>query len=282
MQIAGYSYTWGPITGPREFEHAEVIRWFRDQGLTSIELYDPWIKDKTVDEVKVIIDALAEAEVRVCVCDVECDVISRDPDARKIGTERFHQRLAVAKNLGAANVLILQGIPGPDSGLHADEIYEWLNTAIQETLPVVKELGLTLMLANLGFRGDIYGQSDWVAQTCKTFEPDLKTVYDVGNYVMAGDDPIRALDKVSPYIGHVHLKDWVILPQERVGASWIGCDNQWFQACRFGEGIVPLVDAVNRLKQLEYDGLVSPEYEGPDDPFEVMEQCIAYSRKLVA
>ena len=106
MEIAGYSYTWGPITGPREIDHLAVIRWFREQGIRSIELYDPWIKDK--DEVKVISDALAEAEMRPCICDVECHVVSRDPDARKAGTDKFHQRLAV----GIVTLIVL-GRKGP-------------------------------------------------------------------------------------------------------------------------------------------------------------------------
>ena len=93
-----YSYTWGSITGPREIDHRAVIQWFREQGIRSIELYDPWIKD--TDEIKVITDALAEAEMRPCICDVECHVVSRDPDLRKASAEKFHQRLAVARELG--------------------------------------------------------------------------------------------------------------------------------------------------------------------------------------
>ena len=280
MEIAGYSYTWGPITGPREIDHLAVIRWFREQGIRSIELYDPWIRDE--DEVKVITDALAEAEMRPCICDVECHVVSRDPDARKAGTEKFHQRLAVVHKLGVPVVLILPFLPDYDSDFRAGECQEWLNTAIEESLPVAKELGITPMVANLGFRGDIYGQADWVVETCKTFEPDVKTVYDVGNFVMAGEDPIEGLDKVFPYTIHVHLKDWVILPKEGPGKSFRGYDKQWFQACRFGEGIVPLPAAARRLKELNYEGLVSPEYEGPDDPYEVMGQAIGYSRNLLA
>ena len=188
----------------------------------------------------------------------------------------------MANGLGVAGVLILPFLPDYDTDFRAGECQEWLNTAIEESLPVAKELGITPMVANLGFRGDIYGQADWVVETCKTFEPDVKTVYDVGNFVMAGEDPIEALDKVFPYTVHVHLKDWVILPKEDPGASFRGHDKQWFQACCFGEGIVPLAAAVKRLKELNYEGLVSPEYEGPDDPYEVMGHAFAYSRNLLA
>ena len=179
-------------------------------------------------------------------------------------------------------MLILPFLPAWDTDFRVGECQEWFNTALAESLPVAKQLGITPMVANLGFRGDMYGQADWVVETCKAFAPDVKTVYDVGNFVMAGEDPIESLNKVFPYTVHVHLKDWVILPTEDPGASFQGHDEQWFQACRFGEGIVPLAATVRRLKELHYDGLVSPEYEGPDDPYEVMGQAFAYSRNLLA
>lgn len=281
MEIAGYSYTWGPITGPRDIDHRQVIRWFREQGIRSIELYDPWIQDSDASEVQCIIDALGEHDMQPCVCDVECHVVSRDADQRKAGTERFHQRLAVMHQMGVPIALILPFIPAWETDFRAEECHEWLNVALEQSLPVARELGITVMIANLGFRGDIYGQADWVVETCEHFKPEVKMVYDVGNFVMAGEDPVKALDQVYPYMIHVHLKDWVILPDEQPGASWLGHDKQWFQGCRFGAGIVPLAAAVHRLKALGYDGLVSPEYEGPDDPFEIMGQAIGYSRNLL-
>ena len=167
MEIAGYSYTWGPITGPRDIDHRQVIRWFREQGIRSIELYDPWIQDSDASEVQCIIDALGEHDMQPCVCDVECHVVSRDADQRKAGTERFHQRLAVMHQMGVPIALILPFIPAWETDFRAEECHEWLNVALEQSLPVARELGITVMIANLGFRGDIYGQADWVVETCE-------------------------------------------------------------------------------------------------------------------
>ena len=79
---------------------------------------------------------------------------------------------------------------------------------------MAQELDIMPLVANLGFRGDIYGKADFVVESCKTFEPYVKTVYDVGNFVMAGEDPIDALEKVFPYTAHVYFKDWHILAAE--------------------------------------------------------------------
>ena len=281
MEIAGYSYTFGPITGPRAIDHLKVIRWFHDLGIRSLEMFDPWIRDKP-DEVKVIRDVVGELNMPVRVCDVECHVVSRNADERKAGLERFHQRLAAVNEFGTEMVLILPYLPPWESDYTADECHEYLNAAIDQSLPLARQMGMTLLIANLGFRGDIYGQADWVVETCKAFAPDIKTVYDVGNFVMAGEDPVKALDKVFDYTVHVHLKDWVILPEEQPGASWLGVGRQWFQGSNYGDGVVPLTDAIARLKELNYDALVSPEYEGPEDPFDIMGKGIAYTRKMLA
>ena len=184
-------------------------------------------------------------------------------------------------DIGVPIALILPSLPDYDSGFEPRECHDFLNEALAASLPLAKELGITLMIANLGSRSDIYGQADWVVQTCQAL-PELRMVYDVGNFVMAGEDPVTALDKVFPYMIHVHLKDWITFDSERPGESWLGHGGKWYQGCLFGKGIVPLRTAVDRLKQLGYDGLVSPEYEGPDDPYEVMGQSIDYSRALLA
>jgi len=281
MEIAGYSYTWGPVTRPREIDYAKLFHWYRDRNVTSIELYDPWIEGKDDAHVEGIIEALGKYEVQPCVCDVNCHVVSRDEDKRKAGTEQFQNRLRVMHRIGVPIALILPSLPDYDSGFEPRECHDFLNEALAASLPLAKELEITLMIANLGSRSDIYGQADWVVQTCQAL-PELRMVYDVGNFVMAGEDPVTALDKVFPYMIHVHLKDWITFDSERPGESWLGHGGKWYQGCLFGKGIVPLRAAVDRLKQLGYDGLVSPEYEGPDAPYEVMGQSIDYSRALLA
>ena len=281
MEIVGYSYTFGPITGPRPIDNAKGIRWFAERGITSLELYDPWIPDE--DEVVRIEDAIAETGLKVHMCDVNCHVGSRDADERTAGTKRFHERLRVAARLGAGSILILPSMPDWDSDLTAEECREWLFQAVEDSLPVARELGLLLLVANLGFRGDIYGGPEWVIDACERLGDQVRTVYDVGNFVMAGYDPIAALDKVFPYTHHVHVKDWVTLAEELPGASWKGTrDGPWFKAVDLGEGVVPLPAAVKRLRELGYDGTVSPEYEGPEEPYGVMDRAIAYTHAALA
>ena len=247
MEIVGYSYSFGPITGPRP------------------------------------IDAIAATGMKVLMCDVNCHVGFRDAGDRAAGTDRFHERLRVAARLGAGSILILPSMPDWDSDLSPEELREWLYEAVENSLPVARELDLILLVANLGFRGDVYGGPEWVVDACERLGDQVRTVYDVGNFVMAGYDPVAALDRVFPYTVHVHVKDWAPLDDELPGASWKGTrDGPWFKAVDLGEGVVPLPAAVQRLRELGYDGTVSPEYEGPEEPYAVMDRALTYTREALA
>ena len=120
MEIVGYSYSFGPITGPRPIDNAKAIRWFHERGITSLEFYDPWMEDE--DEVLRIEEAIAATGMRVLMCDVNCHVGFRDADERAAGTARFHERLRVAARLGAGSILILPSMPGWDSDLTGEEL----------------------------------------------------------------------------------------------------------------------------------------------------------------
>ena len=100
MEIAGYSYTWGPITQPREVDYLKLFQWYRDRRITTIELYDPWIENKDDDHVDMIIDALGKHGMDPRFCDVNCHVVSRNADERKRGAERFQDRLRVMHRIG--------------------------------------------------------------------------------------------------------------------------------------------------------------------------------------
>ena len=275
MKISGYSYPFGGIIKRVEVDHPAVIRFFRDLDIKSIEIYDPLVRDA---DPPTIIDALGEAEMTVSMYDVTYDVVSRDPSIRQARTEGFHERLRLASQVGATKVLILPGDPTGD--IRVEECHEWLSEAITKSLPVAKELGITLTIANLGFAAKTYGSSDYLLATRRAAGPELKLTYDVGNFLMANEDSIEALNKVFSHTIHVHFKDWEIVPSEREGA-WPGMDGRLYMGKALGEGIVNLPGVVARLRELNYDGYLSIEYEGIEDPWKVTTRGITYLRTLL-
>lgn len=276
MKISGYSYSFGGILKLVKVDHLKVIQFYNQMNVNGIEIFDPYLPDDK--ELPAIIDALSEAGMRVSMFDAICNVVSRDSSIRSAGTSKFHERLQVAKEFGATHVLILPGYPSGD--IRAEECHEWLNEAIQKSVPVADDLGITLTIANLGYGAETYGSSDYLLATCEASGNRVKITYDVGNFLFANEDPIEALDKVFPHVVHVHFKDWEIIPSE-IDGSWAGMDGTLYLGKTLGEGVVNLPAAVSRLQELNYDGYISPEYEGITDPWEAIDVGINYLRTLL-
>lgn len=77
---------------------------------------------------------------------------------------------------------------------------------------------------------------------------NIRMNLDPVNFAKAGVDPLRALEVVRPFVGHVHLK---------------GLANGEY--CEFGQGDVDLEPVMASLLKGGYAGAFTVEYEGPFD-----------------
>lgn len=121
------------------------------------------------------------------------------------------------------------------------------------------------------------------AAVMKELLDDLKTEfvrvnYDPANLVMAaGDDPIAGVRTLADYIVHVHAKDgmkkgtWS--PAElqaeiaQKGADSVTFDD-WFVETPLGEGQVDAERFITALAEVGYDGFLTVEREGGENPLE--------------
>jgi sugar phosphate isomerase/epimerase len=78
----------------------------------------------------------------------------------------------------------------------------------------------------------------------------VKVIWDVANSVAAGDEIQAAARVVQPYLAHVHLRD----------AKPVAGSELWLPVLA-GTGRVSFSEAVAALRDLNYDGFVSFEWE---------------------
>jgi hypothetical protein len=87
---------------------------------------------------------------------------------------------------------------------------------------------------------------------------------DIGWFGTQAYDAARALEDLSAYLMHVHLKD-VLKPDEH-------------ETCRYGQGVVPIRECVEMLKRIRYTGSISVEHE--PDLYGPTEDCKASLQML--
>jgi predicted dehydrogenase/sugar phosphate isomerase/epimerase len=90
--------------------------------------------------------------------------------------------------------------------------------------------------------------------------PGLGLVYDTGNMIPSGDDPIEFFHATKDRIRYVHLKD-VEVADKGTGDRTV--DGRHVELRAFGDGIVPLTEIVQLIAADGYRGPMAIEYMRP-------------------
>ena len=185
-----------------------------------------------------------DAGVEICCVDTSC--VFHSPEA----LERANQvRIAiahaeVASKLGAPLIRVF-----PDkiqSGAQRDETRDWIAASLRE----IAERMPNDVNVGLETHGD-FARADYAVEIVTLANhPRVKLIWDVANSVAAGDEIAQAAQVVQPYLAHVHLRD----------AKPVAGSEHWLPVLA-GTGRVSFVDALAAIKELNYDGFVSFEWE---------------------
>jgi sugar phosphate isomerase/epimerase len=275
MRLAGYTYSFASLLDKRQIDTAGIIRFYAARNVAGIEITASYIRPEEIPAIK---QALSETKMAVACVDLVCDVPSADREARTAAVKRLGGDLRSAAELGAKTVLVIPGVPRTGTAHQVQR--QWFAEALKESLEAAARLGVTMTVANVGWQPVVYGTSDQILGICDAVGPGLKVTYDVGNFLLAGEDNLRALARVSPRMVHVHFKDWKVVPPP-APAAFPGSDGRLYEGEVLGDGVLDLPAAVGRLKQLDYRGWISVEYEGMAEPRAAAERGIAYLRSLL-
>ncbi len=142
---------------------------------------------------------------------------------------------------------------------------------LRRIVPVAEENRVQLALEN---HFGITASGDDVARIVEgVASPWLGVNYDPANFVPVGVDPIEAGRQLAPYIRHCHLKDAVYVGS----TSYSG-----YAYLEVGAGIVDYPRVIELLRDIDYQGFLSLEYESTFDPVRGTQQGLANLRQLMA
>jgi sugar phosphate isomerase/epimerase len=258
IAVMAYSYAgWiegGKTSLPRMIGH------LREIGVGSVELMHSLVREEELPALR--------------------DVLSQSPPigvaCYDLRVEAIVAALSSAASLGAKRVMVTPVLDAKDIG--SSMARKQFAEALRRALPLARELGITLTIENLGILADTYGRSDQIESICREVGPELRVTFDAGNFLLAGEDAVTAFERLAPRVVHVHFKDWKVVPAS-APASIAGIDGRHYQGAALGEGIVDLRGTLRRLRGIGYDGAISVEYEGPDDPHKAVRRGVEFLRE---
>ena len=92
---------------------------------------------------------------------------------------------------------------------------------------------------------------------------------DIGNFSCADESSVTAVGRAAPYARHVHAKDFHIKSGmlDNPGDGWfMSRGGNYLRGAIIGHGDIPVKQCISTLARAGYDGYVTIEFEGLEDP----------------
>lgn len=118
--------------------------------------------------------------------------------------------------------------------------------------------------------GTFCQESDRVEKLMNAVDhPNFGWLVDVGNFLCADEDPVRAVGRAAPYAVHAHVKDFYIRSGNGrdPGEGFFRTRGMnYLRGAIVGQGDAPVAQCLSILQKAGYDGWLSIEFEGMEDP----------------
>lgn len=181
--------------------------------------------------------------------------------------EKIIKNLNIAKALGAKYLMIV-----PYSGitynravrLGRDKVKQLMIEGFTEAVELGKEYGIGICVETT---------PHVVSCVCGTQDcldvlnavPGLDFVFDTGNMLPNGDDPLEAYEALKGRISHVHLKDVVLIEKSKTSSfDERTPDGKVMKCVTWGQGIIPVQEIYERMIADGYEGCFAIEYARPE------------------
>jgi sugar phosphate isomerase/epimerase len=182
--------------------------------------------------------------IAICCVDTSCTFHSPDPSDRAAQVQLALAHAELAAQLGAPIIRVFPDRIQP--GAQREETRDWIVSCLQETAErMPRDVDVALET-----HGDFARAESAVEIATLANHPKVKLIWDVANSVAAGDTVRDAARTVQPYLAHIHLRD----------AKPVDGAEHWLPVLA-GSGRVSFSETLATIRELNYDGYISFEWE---------------------
>lgn len=190
--------------------------------------------------------------------------------------EQSRIRIAKTAEIGAPcfmPVPVLRGLPEDEADLRLRKkvIYEYF----AEVAKICKENGIIPVVENFSSHGCPFS-------TIKDFEyilgnmPDIKFVLDTGNFWYVDENLMEATKKFADKTVHVHIKDMAVGDEYALQHN-----GKHGESCAIGSGILPIKEAIEHLKTVQYSGALVIEINNSVDILNKVNKSVDYLNSIL-
>ncbi|HZZ42724.1 MAG TPA: sugar phosphate isomerase/epimerase [Tepidisphaeraceae bacterium] len=200
-----------------------------------------------------------------------------------VETLKRHVDVAEALGVGSMRHDVTRGFGDYSKKLKIEKTFdaavEWMTPSIREVADYGAERGVKTSLENHGF----YMQaSKRVEKLIRAVDHEnFSLTIDMGNFLCVNEDPVEAVGRLAKYAVMAHAKDFHMRPKESMPLKgWFATPTEIaLRGAIAGHGVVDIPTELRLLKRAGYDGYLSLEFEGMEEPTRGVELGLEYLRE---
>ncbi|MCM3740606.1 sugar phosphate isomerase/epimerase [Oceanobacillus luteolus] len=278
MKISISMYSLNTTVKKEGWTVVDFIEYAKGLSLDGVELLDIYWKSKAKDqEIIQVIEAIRNNNLQVSAYDVTNNFVKESSKERALEVAKVEEGIRIAKQLGTSIVRVFCG--DLHENVTYDEGQEWIVEGLKKSAILAEQEQIYLAVENHGL---LVGKSRQVDEIIrKVGSPYVKSTFDAGNSLLVHEKPQDAFDLLKNEIVHVHFKDFREKKQSEPTSGFRSTLGVEIIGTVPGDGQVDLPYIVEGLKEINYDGWLSIEYEGIKDDKSSNEKAVQRLRSLL-
>ncbi len=257
----------------------QFIEYCGKEGYDSLDILSRFWKDRAKEEPRVR-EWVEKAGVKLLTYALGNHLLTHDKAELKKQMEDVREGIVTAAKLGAPYVRVFGGskMEGFTSASAVDRLVECFG----DVMGLCEKHNVTLGIENHGVFPGTATEVKKVVEGVNN--KHFTALFDTGNWLSAGQDPIEAAHELKGLVGLVHVKDMIKMPLDSTDpeAYKPSRASSKLKKTTVGEGEVPNAELMKILSRNGFDGYATIEAEGPGDEYENAAKSLAYLRKAVA
>ena len=274
------------------FSVTDFAQTVKEAGADGVELLDVFYKDPSSPWAPLTDENIAAgrkaAEKALGATGLPCPIFSVTndfahlDDAKRIAAlDSIRLGITEANRYGAGIVRVFAG--DVKEGVTFEQARAWIVEGLAAASKEAADNGVKLALEN---HGTLAGRADQVRALiadvrAKAGNDALGANPDTGNFLVVDANAPESVASLADLASMVHFKD-MVRTGEGEDPAFKSLGGVGLKGCAIGEGDVELGACVKALKAHGFDGPVSIEYEGSEDPRTAVPRSIAATRALIA
>ena len=272
MKIGVSSYSYSRLCGPGKMTVFDIVARAREMGFEAIEFAGIQVPEAGSLEGAAmrLRDECASAGLQVVSYTIGADFLSGSGGDLDSEIERLKGEVRIAKALGVPLMRhdATRGFPPGHVGPRGfSDALPRLVKGCRAVTEYGAGLGIRTTVENHGFFCQDSERVEMLANGVN--HPNFGILLDIGNFLCADEDPALACGRLMPYVFHVHVKDFHVKPGTgpNPGKGWFQSrGGNYLRGAIIGHGDAPVWQCLRIVKKTGYDGVLSIEFEGIEDP----------------